>query len=506
MTENDSDFSYFSDFYSDPLLQLRIAHSIQDVASCLNLDVEKFFYVVQHADDGSYYRTFEIPKKRGGVRIISAPKRGLGLAQSRLAVLLEKKFKPKPYVKGYVKGESFLTNARYHEKQRWILNIDIKDFYPSITFPRVRGLFLSDYFGFNDRVATILARITTTSNGLPQGARTSPIIANIIAANLDKKLLGIAAKFRIKYTRYADDITFSSSQRAIPSSLISSWDPPFGERTVHLGNELLEAFRGSGFSVNDSKTRLLMSYERQEVTGLVVNKKANVWRKDVSKLRMKIHSAKKYGPDAAAKLWIGPKGTANNFNEYIFGWLAYIRQVRGKDDIVLAKLCKLAVTAGIVGPTWISRSAEMVREFDVFLSHASEDKPKIRRLKIKLEDLGISVFFDEDSITWGDSLVEKINHGLLKSNFFIPFLSESFSRKGWTNKELNAAIASNINRKGRILPIKDAEFSVDENYPLLIDTLYKEWPSGDDTDFIDHISDEILKRVEAEKLKKHDLG
>jgi len=148
----------------------------------------------------------------------------------------------------------------------------------------------------------------------------------------------------------------------------------------------------------------------------------------------------------------------------------------------------------------------MVREYDVFLSHASEDKPRVRKLKERLESLGVTVFFDEDSIAWGDSLVEKINHGLLKSNFFVPFLSETFARKGWTNRELNSAIASNINRKGRILPIRDEAFSIDENYPLLIDTLYKVWPSAEDDAFVLEIADQILQKIEAERLNEHDLG
>jgi RNA-directed DNA polymerase len=101
-------------------------------------------------------------------------------------------YKVRPYVKGYVKGSSFVDNARYHEGQRWVLNIDIKDFFPSIGFARVRGLFLSPLFGFNERVATILARCCTFEDALPQGARTSPILANFIAHNLDKKLISIA--------------------------------------------------------------------------------------------------------------------------------------------------------------------------------------------------------------------------------------------------------------------------------------------------------------------------
>ena len=213
----------FVAFAVDPAFRLIAAHSVADVAAALGMDSDRFFFVVQHADDGSYYKNFTIPKKKGGTRLISAPKKGLGIAQTRLAMILQKKYAAKPFVQGYVKGRSFLSNAKLHERQRWILNVDIQDFYPSISFARVRGLFMSRAFGFNDRVATILARITTTANGLPQGARTSPIIANLIAYNLDKRLVGLASKHRLTYSRYADDITFSSSRKQVPSELVHEW-------------------------------------------------------------------------------------------------------------------------------------------------------------------------------------------------------------------------------------------------------------------------------------------
>src|SRR6056297_980463 len=125
------------------ILNLLVAHSIKDVASALDLDPRKFFYVVQHCDDGRYYQKFQIPKKSGGFRDISRPLRGLALAQSRLADALLHHYKVRPSVKGDVKGSSFVENARYHERQSWVLNIDIKDFFPTIGFARVRGLFLS---------------------------------------------------------------------------------------------------------------------------------------------------------------------------------------------------------------------------------------------------------------------------------------------------------------------------------------------------------------------------
>ncbi|MBB4232186.1 TIR domain-containing anti-phage reverse transcriptase [Rhizobium mongolense] len=492
----------------DPIVSLRFAHSVQDVASVLGLDPARFFYVVQNADNGSYYKQFQIPKKKGGKRDISKPVRGLALAQDRLAAILAQKYSPKQYVKGYVKGESFLTNAQYHERQRWILNIDIKDFFPSINFARVRGLFMSSYFGFNDRVATILARITTFNDGLPQGATTSPIIANLIAHNLDKKLLSIAISERLRYSRYADDITFSSNQKTVPASVIRSWEPLHGERSVELGNAIREAFRSARFEVNEEKTRILFSSERQEVTGLIVNRKANVWRGDVALLRMKLHSARVHGAQNAAKLWLKTTDNPDHFWRHIEGWLAYISQVRGRDDPVTAKLCKMAVLSGLKGAEWIEKYADMVREFDVFLSHATEDKPTVVKLKRKLESLGIKVFFDVDSIQWGDSIVEKINHGLLKSSFFVPFLSDTFSAKGWTNKELNSAIAMNINRKGRILPICEANFSIADNYPLLNETLYQRWPEDPalEAAFVTSVADQILKIVQQEKSKPNDLS
>ena len=480
-----------------------VSHSVQDVASALGLDSRKFFYVVQNCDDGRYYRKFTVPKKSGGVRSISQPQRGLALAQSRLAEVLESHYRIRPYVKGYVKGTSFIENARYHQNQRWVLNVDIKDFFPSIGFARVRGLFLSSVFGFNPRVATILARVCTFEDALPQGARTSPILANFIAHNLDKRIIAIASSERIKYSRYADDLTFSSSHRRIPVSLVGDTSGKSSSGAIVLGAKLEDAFARAGFKINEKKTRLQLRHDRQEVTGLIVNRDANVWRKDIARLRMKLYSAKKFGLEEASKIWVDGKGP-EKFKAHIIGWLAYLRQVRGKKDPVLAKLCKQAFEAGFTEIEWITETAEMVREFDVFLSHASEDKPRMRRLKDKLEEQGMTVFFDEDSIQWGESIVEKINIGLLKSSYFVPFLTETFANKGWTNKELNSAISMNASQKGRILPIKDANFILDERYPLLNETVYKIWPadSTEEENFVSTIADAILALVEKEKQAK----
>lgn len=481
------------------LFKLRIAHSVKDVSYALNLDPEKFFYVIQRCDDGSYYKTFKIPKKNGGERQIAMPLRGLALAQDRLAPILKHVYNPGPHVKAFVTGSSFVSNASYHKSQRWILNIDLSEFFPSISFARVRGLFLSKLFGFNPRVSTILARVCTFQGGLPQGASTSPILANIIANSLDRKLLEIARMEKIKYSRYSDDITFSSSKKAIPKSLIKAYHDRDDGREILLGDKLKESIRTSGFALNDQKTRLMMPNNRQVVTGLTVNERVNIRRSDISRLRMIIFSVKKVGFKEASKVW--SNGEEKKLRNHILGWLAHIKQVRGNSDPILAKLCLQAHEAGLTEVKWVEELADMRKEFDVFLSHASEDKEHVRKLNDALVQKGIKVFFDESSIKWGDSIVEKVNHGLLKSRFFMPYLTSTFSKKGWTNKELNSSISMNISRKGRILPIKSADFEISDRYPLLTETLYKTWPreAGEEATFIEEVVDAIIGMVEEDK-------
>ena len=400
-----------------------------------------------------------------------------------------------------MKGESFLTNAKYHEDQRWILSLDIKDFFPSISFARVRGLFLSKFFEFNDRVSTILARICTFQGGLPQGASTSPVLANILAYTLDSGLVGLAKRERAKYSRYADDITFSSSRHQIPLGLIRDYSRKYENGKITLGSDVVDVFARAGFQINERKTRLLLRSDRQEVTGLIVNERANVWRRDISRLRMKIHSANKFGSESAAKIWISEDATGQRFDDHVIGWLAFIRQVRGERDPVLAKLCKLAVEAKIANVKWIVKGAEMVREYDVFLSHASEDKEEMRKLYVAMVSRDIKVFFDEESIVWGDSIVEKINIGLLRSTYFMPYLTETFYEKGWTNRELNSAISMNASQKGRIIPVKGKGFSLDDRYPLLNDTIYTAWPSEESLEnkFIEELADAVLAKIERDR-------
>lgn len=470
----------------------------QQLAQVLGMDPKKFTYVLRNSDTRIYYHSFSIPKKGGSIRNIDKPIKGLALAQDRLFAFLESHYVPKKHVKGYVRGESFLSNARVHQKPKWVLNMDIQDFFGSITFPRVYGLFLSSYFGCNPIVATCLARICCYQNRLPQGAKTSPIIANMIAHNLDKELIVIARKHNVKYTRYADDITFSSTSKNSYKKLTQNQAKVSGDVAVQLSDEINAAFAKAKFTINPKKTRIQFTNERMEVTGLVVNEKPNIRRRDIARLRMKLHSAKKFGADEAAKLWLEPNSNAKFFWQHIEGWLAFIKQVKGSRDKVLVNFCQRALDQNKNLANWIKEEVEMGMEYDVFISHATEDKDRVRHLHEACLKQNLTVFFDEASIEWGNSIVEKINQGLKTAKFFVPVISKSFAEKSWTNKELNAFINSSIATKSRLLPISLGDFDIGKEYPFIGDILYKKWPIEPEaqTVFLEQTALNLKERVD----------
>ena len=154
------------------------------------------------------YKTFDIPKKSGGTRQISTPITALKIIQRKLNQVLQAVYQTKPSVHGFVSSKNVVTNAQNHVKKRYVLNIDLKDFFPSVNFGRVRGMFMATPYGLHPDVATVLAQICCYNNHLPQGAPTSPIITNMICAKMDGQLQRLAKECKATYTRYADDITF----------------------------------------------------------------------------------------------------------------------------------------------------------------------------------------------------------------------------------------------------------------------------------------------------------
>ncbi|WP_207230929.1 retron Ec67 family RNA-directed DNA polymerase/endonuclease [Bradyrhizobium sp. Leo121] len=259
---------------------LKAATSLSDLAKLIGYKPSALSFLIHHAPATSKYTSFSVPKKSGGVRLINAPSPKLKTLQQHLVTLLTKCRKEideasnlKPLSHGFRKGQSIITNANPHIRRRYVLNLDLEDFFPSINFGRVRGYFIKNNdFKLHKDVATVIAQIACHANSLPQGAPTSPIISDLVAHLLDVRLVRLAKKNNCTYTRYADDLTFSTNVKVFPTSLALQTSPSDWE----LGKPLSDVITDVGFKVNPLKTRMQLRGSRQTVTGLTVNQKVNI--------------------------------------------------------------------------------------------------------------------------------------------------------------------------------------------------------------------------------------
>ncbi|MBB4274132.1 retron Ec67 family RNA-directed DNA polymerase/endonuclease [Rhizobium mongolense] len=267
------------------LVALKNAVDLTDVAVLLGVKPKDLSYALYIQPSSAKYRAFEIPKKGGGFRLITAPEPRLRSIQRRLADLLltiqqeleVQRTKSKGIVAahGFKKSLSIITNARCHRGKSFVFNGDLKDFFPSMNFGRVYGFFLKNRdFELHPKVATVLAQIACFENRLPQGSPCSPVISNFIAGILDRHLSKLAAENRCTYTRYADDLTFSTNEAIFPEQ-VARLVRGANDKWV-AGYELAGRVARSGFQINELKTRLQYRNSRQDVTGLVVNEKLNV--------------------------------------------------------------------------------------------------------------------------------------------------------------------------------------------------------------------------------------
>lgn len=278
------------------LIALKETSSRADLAALLGYTPKSFAYVLYKIPEQAKYNNFEIPKKGGGTRLIKAPIAQLKTLQRRLAKLLSScraeldlAHKRPVLSHGFRKKYSIVTNARNHKGRRYVLNLDLADFFPSINFGRVRGLFIKhNDFKLNVDVATVIAQIACHDHSLPQGSPCSPIISDLATRFLDVRLMQLAKKHRCTYSRYADDITFSTNQKNFPSALASqagSFEGPWS-----LSQQLVSKISDAGFSTNPKKTRMQCRTSRQVVTGLTVNVKANIGAVYYRRARAMSHS------------------------------------------------------------------------------------------------------------------------------------------------------------------------------------------------------------------------
>ena len=304
-----------------------------EFANAIGVSIPQLKWLAFHSVAATqvHYVNFTVPKKSGGLRTLSAPHQKLASAQRWIFENVLQKVPVHDAANGFVTGRSVITNAQPHVGTDVVVNVDLKDFFPSITFFRIEGLFRS--LGYSPAVATIMAllcsecprrqmkyagqvyHVATGPRGLPQGACTSPTISNLVTRHLDVRFTAMAKKLHWNYTRYADDMTFSTKQP----------DPAIGyllARIRHISDD-------EGFRVNEKKTRVLRRHARQMVTGVVVNDQLSIDRRTVRKLRAILHNAKTTGLEAQNREEIP------HFSAWVLGMIAWVESVHPKQGMKL---------------------------------------------------------------------------------------------------------------------------------------------------------------------------
>jgi hypothetical protein len=305
---------------------LPIFHSALELANAMGLSVGalRFLCFTRKTATISHYVRFRIPKKTGGERLISAPLPRLKKAQAWVLHEILQKLSLHDAAHGFARGRSIVSNARPHVGHALLINVDLKDFFPTVGYPRVKGLYRS--LGYSEEVATLLGLLCTepdvqelvldgrtyyVASGprhLPQGAPTSPAITNLLCRRLDRRLQAMADELGFVYTRYADDLTFSAKTEDV------------GQAAEVLRR--LERIVGhEGFVIHPDKTRVLRRGRRQEVTGVVVNHKPGVPHDVLHRFRATLFQIEKDGP--AGKRW----GASKNVLASIRGFASYVRMV-----------------------------------------------------------------------------------------------------------------------------------------------------------------------------------
>lgn len=258
----------------------------KELARLISVDLKDITYVLYKTRVENSYSSFEIPKKNGEPRVIDTPEGKLKWIQRKLSEKLyqvHSNYMTKNGIKtsvshGFEKNKSIITNAYRHKNKKYLLNIDISNFFSSFNFGRVQGYFYkSREFMFTKEVATIIAQLVCYKGKLPQGAPTSPIISNLIFNIVDLQILALAKKYRLNYTRYADDMSFSTNNKV------------FEKEHINFIQELSDLLVKNGFEINQNKTRLEYCSSKQEVTGLTVNNKINASQKFIKNTRSMVN-------------------------------------------------------------------------------------------------------------------------------------------------------------------------------------------------------------------------
>lgn len=285
---------------------------------CRELGLLPQFLTDLSENAAKYYHSFERPARSGGTRQICASQGRLKRFQRLLLDEFLSSFRMPGHVHGGVKNRSIASNARPHVNHDVVISLDLSKFFHSVSADKVKSVF-TELYSCDAEAAEILSKLTTHSGCLPQGAPTSPHLANMAALSLDEALqtccLTAVGAENFNYTRYIDDITISG-----------------GEALVKLLPEFDRLIVDAGFRRNEKKTRILRQNTRQWVTGVVVNKKLAPPKKILRDLRQHFYYCRKFGLDGHCD-WIGMR--PNRFLDKISGVIGYVRVTKPElaDDL-----------------------------------------------------------------------------------------------------------------------------------------------------------------------------
>lgn len=324
--------SYLKGIIMSQLEKLQKCTTISDLASLLGYKPNSLTFILYQIPDDEKYKDFEIKKRNGKTRNISAPVSRLKELQKHLADLLyscskeinRNKTNVKKLSHGFEKNQSIITNAKNHTNRRYVFNIDLKDFFPTINFGRIQGYFIKDNnFKLQKNIATIIAQIACKDGTLPQGSPCSPILSNLITNLLDIRLVRLSKKYKCTYSRYADDITFSTNNKNFPTSIAQ-----LDKEQWAIGNRLKKEIKNSGFEINYEKVRMIFKDKRQTVTGLVTNSHVNVSSDYYRYLRSICHSLFKNGKATIPESFLNKNENEELSLNQIQGYLSHVYNVK----------------------------------------------------------------------------------------------------------------------------------------------------------------------------------
>jgi len=426
----------------------------EDIASILGIsDKDLIYYIIRYERETGkqLYEIYSVPKKNGDTREIMAPIKPLKRIQRKLADYLSSLYEPRNNVYGFVQNRGTKDGAIHHLRAKVVFNMDLQDFFGTVNFGRVRGMLMKPPYSFGENAATTVAQIACYKNKLPQGSPCSPVLANMVCSHLDTALIQFSKKYHLRYTRYADDITFSTFQTIDKFPKAAAYKEE--GKGVIVGKELERIIHKSGFKINENKVFIQNAFQRQIVTGVVVNKVLNVPREYFMLTRALLFRCEKDGIESAAKYYIGKAGkfykvpdkVARYSPEYLVEWfryvlagrISYIGYIKGSTDskyLFLARKCNQVFgTEVFKGLPQKAGFSELIGR--VLLIESQHEEEECQGSGFYVENVGI--------ITCYHCLEYVIEHGE-KANVYI--INPDGSKKSLCRISENEIIRQNKNR------------------------------------------------------------